>query len=169
MAPLKRIFIVGHMGAFKSALGKGLAEKLGWQYIDANPSLERLIGRSLHEILGEQGEAAFHACEAQIISEYINKEHVVIVLEEAVLATQNNRSLLSSECVVYSKISIPVQMERMLNGPQPLLPISDLKAFVNKLHLERDKFFEEVATITIEPTFSLEDDVNKIMKAIATV
>ncbi|HLF66702.1 MAG TPA: shikimate kinase, partial [Gammaproteobacteria bacterium] len=91
MTKLKRIFIVGHMGAGKSALGKALAEKLGWQYIDANPSLERYIGRSLHEILGTQGEEAFHQCEAEIIVNYLNHDQVVLVLEEAVIATEQNR------------------------------------------------------------------------------
>lgn len=38
----KRIFIVGHMGAGKFLLAEALAQKLGWQLIDANPSLECL-------------------------------------------------------------------------------------------------------------------------------
>ncbi len=89
---------------------------MGWQYIDANPSLERYIGRSLNEILGKQGEEAFHQCEAEIISHYIGKEHVVVIMEEAVIATEENRKLLSSEFVVYLKVSTPVQIERMQGG-----------------------------------------------------
>lgn len=164
MTKPKRIFIVGHMGAGKALLSEALAKKLGWQYIDANPSLERYIGRSLNEILGKQGEEAFHRCEAEIISHYIGKAHVVVVLEEAVIATEENRKLLSSEVVVYLKVSTPVQIERMQGGQIPLLPISDLKAFLDKQHLERDSLFEEVATLTIE-SISVEEDVNKIIKA----
>src|SRR6185312_13395443 len=93
----KRIFIVGHMGAGKALLGEALAKKLGWQFIDANPGLECYIGRSLNEVLGKQGEEAFHKCEAEIISYYMDKENVVVVLEEAVIATEENRNLLSSE------------------------------------------------------------------------
>jgi len=165
MAKPKRIFIVGHMGAGKALLSEALAKKLGWQYIDANPSLERYIGRSLSEILGSMGEEAFHQCEAQIISHYIGKEHVVVLMEEAVIATEENRKLLSSEFVVYLKVSTPVQMERMKGGRIPLLPIADLKAFLDKQHLERDSLFEEVATLTIE-SISVEEDVNKIIKAL---
>jgi len=165
MTKLKRIFIVGHMGAGKALLSEALAKKLGWQYIDANPSLERYIGRSLNEILGKQGEEAFHRCEAEIISHYIGKEHVVVLMEEAVIATEENRKLLSSEFVIYLKVSTVVQIERMQGGRIPLLPITDLKAFLDKQHLERDSLFEEVATLTIEP-ISVEEDVNKIIKAI---
>jgi shikimate kinase len=161
----KRIFVIGHMGAGKALLSEALAKKLGWQYIDANPSLERYIGRSLNEILGKQGEAAFHECEAEIISHYIAKEHVVVVLEESVIVTEKNRKLLSPEFVVYLKVSTPTQIERMQGGRIPLLPIADPKAFLDKQHLERDHLFEEVATLTVE-SVSVEEDVNKIMKAL---
>lgn len=161
----KRIFIVGHMGAGKASLSEALAIKLGWRFIDANPSLERYIGRSLKEILGEQGEEALHRCEAEIISHYIGEERVIVLLEEAVIATEENRKLLSSEFVVYLKVSTPIQIERMKGGRVPLLPIPDLKAFLDKQHLQRDSLFEEVATLTIEPT-SVDEDVSKIIKAL---
>src|ERR1700686_2081335 len=164
MAKPKRIFIVGHMGAGKSLRGEALAKKLGWQFIDANPGLERYIGRSLNEIFGKHGEEAFHQCEAEIISHYIGKEHVVVIMEEAVIATEKNRKLLSSEYVVYLKVSTPVQIERWPEGRSPLLPIADRKAFLDKQHLERDSLFEEVATLTIE-SVATEEDVNKIIKS----
>lgn len=163
MNKYKRIFIIGHMGAGKFLLAEALAKKLGWQLIDANPSLERYVGRNLNEILGKQGEEAFHQCEAEIISHYIGKENVVVLLEEAVIATEQNRKLLSSECVVYLKVSTPVQIERMRDGRIPLLPIPDLKAFLDNQHHERDDLYEEVATLTIE-SISVEEDVNKIIR-----
>ena len=93
MTKPKRIFIVGHTGAGKTLLSEALAEKLGWQVIDANPGLERYIGRDLKEILGKQGEEAFHQCEAEILSHYIGKENLVVYLEEAVIATSIRSSL----------------------------------------------------------------------------
>jgi shikimate kinase len=165
MSKPKRIFIVGHMGAGKSLRGEALAKKLGWQYIDANPSLERYIGRSLSEIFGTKGEEAFHQCEAEIISHYIGKEQVVVILEEAVVATEENRKLLSKQFVIYLKVSTSVQIARWPEGRTPLLPIVDRKAFLDKQHLERDSLFEEVSTLTIEPTSSVEDDINQIIKA----
>lgn len=161
----KRIFVVGHMGAGRARLSEALAKKLSWQFIDANPSLERYIGRSLKEILGERGEEALHRCEAEIISHYIGKDHVVVLMEEAVIATEENRKLLSSQCVVYLKVSTSMQLERMKGGRESVLPIADIKAFLDKQHLERDHFFEEVATLTID-SISVEDDVDKIIQAL---
>lgn len=165
MTKPKRIFIVGHTGARKTLVSEALAKKLGWQVIDANPGLERYIGRNLNAFLGKQGEEAFHQCEAEIISHYIGKEHIVVYLEEAVIATEQNRKLLTSEYVVNIKVSTSVQIERWSDGRAPLLPIADLKAFLDKQHLERDSLFEEVATLTIEPV-SVEEGVNKIIKSL---
>lgn len=163
MSKPNRIFVVGHMGAGKFLLAEALAKKLGWLLIDANPSLERYVGRSLNEILGKQGEEAFHRCEAEIISHYIGKNNVVVLLEEAVIATEQNRKLLSSEYVVYLKVSTPTQIERMKGGRIPLLPIADLKAFLDKQHLDRDNLYEEVATLIVD-TKSIEEDLSKIIK-----
>lgn len=165
MTHIKRIFIVGHTGAQKSKLGEALAEKLDWQYVDANPGLERYIGRQLSDILGPQGEQAFHECEADIIVHYASKEHVVVVLEEVVIATEKNRQLLSSEYVVYSKVSTAIQMERWSSGRSPVLPIADQKAFLDQQHNERDSLFEEVASLTLE-SGTIEDNVNTIIKSL---
>jgi len=168
MTKANRIFIVGHTGAGKSLRGEALAKKLGWQFVDANPGIERYIGKSLHEIFGKAGEEAFHQCEAEIISHYINKEKVVVILEEAVIATEKNRKLLSAEFVVYLKVSTATQLERWSSGRLPVLPIADIKEFLNKQHLERDSLFEEIAKLTIESNSiekDLEKDIDKIIKA----
>ncbi len=164
MSKPKRVFVLGHMGAGKALFCEALAKALGWQFIDANPSLERYIGRSLKTILGEQGEQCFHRCETEILTHYIGKEQVVVVLEESVIATEENRKLLASEYTVYLKVSTLTQMERMKGGRIPLLPIANLKAFLDEQHAERDLYYEEVATITLESIGVVEEDVNKIIE-----
>ena len=170
----KRIFIVGHMGAGKFIFTEALAKKLGWQIVDANPSIERYIGRQTRDILGEQGEAAFNRCQADIISHYIGKENVVVLLEECVVSSEQCRKLLSAEFVVYLKVSIPTQLGRMKNGRVPSLPVDDMKNFLEKQHRERDVFYEEIATLVVESVgYSddaleinkiIEEDINKVMK-----
>ena len=172
----KRIFIVGHMGAGKFIFTEALAKKLGWQIVDANPSIERYIGRQTRDILGKEGEVAFNRSQADIISHYIGKENVVVLLEECVVTSEQCRKLLSSEFVVYLKVSIPTQLDRMKGGRVPSLPVDDMKDFLEKQHRERDAFYEEVATLIVESSgVSDQDeeinkivdrDVNKVIKAL---
>lgn len=52
MSKFKRIFIVGHIGSGKFIFTDRLAKRLEWQLVDANPSIERYIGRQTRDILG---------------------------------------------------------------------------------------------------------------------
>lgn len=162
----KRIFVVGHMGAGKYIFTEALAMKLGWQIVDANPSIERYIGRQTREILGEQGEAAFNRSQANIISHSIGKENVVVLLEECIVSSEECRKLLSAEFVIYLKVSIPTQLERLKMGRVPSLPVDDMKAFLEKQHRERDSHYEELATLVVETTGTSEQDseVNKLVE-----
>lgn len=172
----KRIYVVGHMGTGKFIFTEALAKKLGWQIVDANPSMERYIGRQTRDILGEQGEAAFNRCQADIISHCIGKENVVVLLEECAVSSEQCRKLLSSEFVVYLQVSISTQLGRMKNGRVPSLPVGDMEDFLERQHRERDAFYEEVATVVVESVgYSdqvseinkiIEEDINKVMKAL---
>lgn len=171
----KCIFIIGHMGAGKFIFADALAKKLGWTLVDANPSIERYIGRQTRDILGEQGEAAFNRTQAEIISHCIKKENVVSLLEECVVLSEQCRKLLSKEFVVYLKVSIETQLSRMKNGRVPSLPVDDMKAFLQRQHDERDAFHEEIATLTVESigqsdqiddvNKTVDEDTNKVLKA----
>ena len=66
MTKPKRIFVVGHMGAGRFIFTESLAKKLEWQIVDANPSIERYIGRQTRDILGKEGEAAFNRSQADM-------------------------------------------------------------------------------------------------------
>lgn len=173
---VKRIFIIGHMGAGKFIFTDALAKQLGWQLIDANPSIERYIGRQTREILGEQGEAAFNRSQADIIAHSMTRENVVVLLEECVVSSEHCRQLLADEYVVYLKVSIPTQLDRMKNGRVSSLPIADMKHFLEKQHQERDTWYDAIASLVIESegvssdvseiNHCIQKDVDKVMKAL---
>ena len=50
MNSYKRIFIIGQPGAGKDLLAKTLAEKLGWEFINANLDLETRVGRTIRTV-----------------------------------------------------------------------------------------------------------------------
>ncbi len=172
MSKHQRIFIIGHMGAGKGLVGKALADKLGWQFIDADFGLERSVGRTLNEIIGKQGEDALHQCESEILAHQLSKEKIVVVTDSCIISTEKNRKLLASEIVVYLTVSTPVQLERM-SHPLPLFPIADRKVFLDKLHRERDSLYDEISSLTINTdntqsmdSASFTDTLNIIIKTL---
>ncbi len=144
----KRIFIVGHSGAGKGVLAQALAKKLNWKFIDSDFSLAPSIGRTLPEIIGSQGEALFNNCLADILSNQLTKEEIVITTDDSIICHKKSRELLASEFTVYLKVSVQVQLER-ISYNRPLLPVDDYENFLNKLRTERDSLYSDVASFSI--------------------
>lgn len=142
----KRIIIVGHPGAGKAVLGQALAEKLGWNFIDADFGIEIKTGVSVKDILGEDGTQSLRAMEMRILSQ--QPEHVVIATDVGIVISPENREYLKNEYVVFVTVSLPVHLERMTRHVAPLLVKSDRTKLLKDLH-ERDVWFNEVANIVV--------------------
>ena len=167
MNEYKRIFIVGQPGAGKALLAKAVAEKLGWQFIDADLGLETRIGYSLHDMIGSNGEKAFYNCEYEILSSQVNQENIVVATDASLVCTEENRRLLSSEFVVFLQVSTAVQIDRLSRSFAPLLPTSSLESFLEKLHKERDDLYAKVANLLLNSDENaLEKHVHSIVKIV---
>lgn len=164
MKQFTRIFIIGHPGAGKAVLGKALAETLGWKFIDADTGLESQIGRPLTDILGKQGVKSFYHCMADILSRHVDEEHIVVTTDASIVCNEKTRKLLSSQFVIYLKVSTAVQLQRGARQTEPLVK-PDIRAFLDKLHQERDSLYEQTAHFTINSDDSkLEEHVAVIVR-----
>jgi len=158
MNECKRIFIIGHPGTGKGLIAKMVAEKLGWQFVDADFGLELHIGRTLSNIISKTGENAFHDCEFEVLTTLVNQENIVVTTDASIICSEKNRQLLSQEFTIYLKVDALTQIERLARKDVPLLKIDDFTTFLNTLHNERDDLYEEVASLLIDTN---DNDVDK--------
>jgi shikimate kinase len=63
------VFLIGMMGAGKTTVGRLLADKLGYRFVDTDALIERVAGKTINQIFAEDGEDAFRELEAQVLSE----------------------------------------------------------------------------------------------------
>ena len=66
------------MAAGKSAVGRVLAERLGWDFVDFDEAIRARTGRSPAAIIREDGEVAFRAAEAELTAVVAGRERVVL-------------------------------------------------------------------------------------------
>jgi XRE family aerobic/anaerobic benzoate catabolism transcriptional regulator len=66
------------MASGKSTVGRLLAARLGWSFVDFDREVEKRAGRSVARIFLEQGEEAFRALEGQVGGELLRRERVVL-------------------------------------------------------------------------------------------
>ena len=73
-----RIFLIGYMGAGKTTLGKVLACKMGYVFVDTDLAIENRYRQPISDLFASQGEERFRMIEHKILEEVILQEHTVI-------------------------------------------------------------------------------------------
>ncbi len=75
-----RIYLLGFMGCGKSSLGRRLARKLEYPFLDIDNEVERILGQEIPDIFRTKGETAFREAERQVL-------HSTATVQKAVIAT----------------------------------------------------------------------------------
>ena len=70
--------LIGYRATGKTTLAGLLAERLGWDWIDADVEIERRAGKSIACIFAEDGEPAFRDLEAQVIADLCRRDRLVL-------------------------------------------------------------------------------------------
>ena len=61
------VALVGFMGAGKSTVGRELAERLGWQFLDLDQLIEEREQRKIQDIFRQEGETVFRRLECAAV------------------------------------------------------------------------------------------------------
>lgn len=77
--PASRIALIGLRGAGKSTLGRQLAEKLGWPFVELNKEIETANGLSVSEILALYGQDGFRRLEQNALRDLIARPGPMIL------------------------------------------------------------------------------------------
>lgn len=94
--PPNRLVLTGFMGSGKTTVGRLVAARLGWRFVDVDEAIEQQEGRRVSAIFAESGEAAFRRLETLALDALLREEQIVIALGGGALETPANRDLLAS-------------------------------------------------------------------------
>jgi shikimate kinase len=70
--------LIGYRATGKTTLAKLVADRLGWEWADADVEIERRLGKPIGRIFAEQGEPAFRDAEARAIAELCRRDRLVL-------------------------------------------------------------------------------------------
>lgn len=90
----RHIFLAGFMGTGKSAVGRAVASKLDWSFIDLDEFIESMCHRSIPELFRIEGETAFRNYESRALRLTVISPHSVIALGGGTPLRQGNANII---------------------------------------------------------------------------
>jgi shikimate kinase len=163
------VYLVGLMGAGKTTIGKALARRLAYHFVDTDHEVEARTGVGLPTIFEIEGEDGFRKREAQVIAELAAlKGRVVATGGGAVLRPENRQNLQTSGLVIYLDVPLPTLHERTRHDKKrPLLQVSDPRQKLRELHAQRDPLYREVADLIVSGSrITVQSVLNLLIKKV---
>ena len=146
---MKKVILVGYMGAGKSTIGKFLSKEMDSLFLDLDNLIEKKTNLSIPELFQQKGEIYFRKIEHTVFKEVLEREDSFILSTcGGTPCYADNHLLLQNENVVsiYLKTSIETIISRVEKKPnkRPLLvnkSKEELIDFVSKQLFERSYYY----------------------------
>ncbi|HHU92867.1 MAG TPA: shikimate kinase [Halanaerobiaceae bacterium] len=138
------IALIGFMGSGKSSVGRELARRLAYSFIDTDQEIERKSRMTIPEIFKTYGEAYFRQLEEEVLVEIIeNNKEMVLATGGGIILSESNRSILREKTTI---ILLQAGAEELYNRVReeknrPLLAVKDPLAEIKRLLAEREDYY----------------------------
>ena len=162
----KNLVLTGMMGVGKSTVGKNLAQKLSYNFVDIDRIIESKEGSTINLIFKNKSESYFRKLENEISLEKLKKKNTVISLGGGAFLNKSiRREVKNTSVSFWLDVDVSELIKRLKKTKKrPLLYNKNLNVTVNKIYLERKKTYSE-ADFRIKCNFLGPDKiVDKILK-----
>jgi shikimate kinase len=163
------IVLVGLMGAGKTTVGRRLAEKLGFAFVDADHEIELAAGQTIPEIFAQHGEAYFRDGERKVIARLLENGAQVLATGGGAFMNAETRATIKRNAIsIWLRADFDLLMRRVRRrSNRPLLQNDDPEAVMRKLIAERYPVYAE-ADITVDSRDVAHTSiVNSIIRSLA--
>lgn len=149
--PAVTLVLLGMMGAGKTTVGRALAARTGWRYLDNDELVLAASGRTADEIDATDGTEALHAAEAAALRRALELPPPLIVGAAAwVIEDKASLELLrAAPAVVYLRARPETLRSRVGSGGGRRADATDL-AWLQARYTERDAVYRRVAAVTVD-------------------
>jgi shikimate kinase len=145
------IILTGFMGTGKTTVGKLIARKLNYAFIDTDEVIQKRAGKTIPKIFTEDGEEAFRKMEAVVACELADQQKRVICTGGRLMLDKNNADALGKTGRIFCLDAAPQEIfERVSKDTgvkRPLLSVPDPKKRIIQLMQERKEGYAQFLQI----------------------
>jgi shikimate kinase len=144
----RRVVLVGFMGSGKSSVGKLLARRLGYRFLDLDRQIEQRAGRTVADLFREEGEQAFRTREREEARALLGLDRTVVAAGGGAFAHPDTRALLREGALTVWLRCDPDTLEARIR-PDGSRPLAGNRAIMRALLAEREPSYRE-ADVTVD-------------------
>ncbi len=151
MTHVPPIIITGFMAAGKTTVAAALAQELECEMLDLDRSIVERSGRSIYEMIEQDGEASFRETETEALRDALKQGTAcVIALGGGAWTIERNRLLIAEYLGYTVWLDAPFDLcwQRIISS-EPVRPLARSKDQSNRLYNQRRSLYE-LAALRIE-------------------
>lgn len=149
---MTNVFLIGYMGSGKTTIGKLLAARLGYSFVDMDTHIEEKQFKTVSQIFAELGEAEFRLLEQKCLHEVAEFKNVVISTGGGAPCFFDNMEYMNAHgLTIYLKLTpteLVVRLEASHANKRPLLAGrkgDELRQFIADGLAKREPFYSQAA------------------------
>lgn len=172
---MKRVYLIGYMGAGKTTVGKALEKRTGLSFIDLDHYIEGRFRKTVGQIFAEKGEEAFRDIERRMLHEVAEFEDVIISAGGGTPCFFDNMEFMKATgMTIYLKVSVEELAKRLevCKHTRPVLKGrsgDELKRFIRESLEKRDAYYHQASVIFEAEHMLTESDVEAIASALQSL
>lgn len=149
------IYLIGYMGSGKTTVGKKLAVRLGYSFLDLDKKIENKYKISIPDLFTKYDEDIFRKLEQETLHDTINLTNTVISTGGGTPCFYNNMELINKHGLsVYLKMHPKSLCDRLIKSKKkrPLIANKSPKEIMDHItnHLSEREFYYNQSTMTIK-------------------
>jgi shikimate kinase len=147
-----RVLLMGMMGAGKSTVGRALADRTGWPYLDNDELVVQATGREAPEILDSDGEPALRRAESAALTYALGMAPPVVagVAGGVVLDSVDRGRLAQGGVVVWLRATVDTLVGRVGSGKGRAWLQPDPRAALARFAEQREPLYAEAAHLVVD-------------------
>jgi XRE family aerobic/anaerobic benzoate catabolism transcriptional regulator len=171
--PFNGIALIGLRGAGKSTLGKLLAEKIGWTFVELNKEIEQQNGLSVAEIIALYGQEGFRRMEQTALNSLLDRKEPVVLATGGGIVSEplTFDRVLSSFYTIWLKAKPEEHMARVRRQGD-LRPMADDRSAMQELRtilVSREPLYARASTIVDTGGLSKEKAAAQLISTVSHI
>ena len=167
------IALIGLRGAGKSTLGKMLAKKIGWRFVELNKEIEAQNGLSVAEIIALYGQEGFRRMEQAALGQLLARKELMVLATGGGIVSEplTFDLILSSFYTIWLKAEPEEHMARV-RGQGDLRPMADDRSAMAELRtilLSREPLYARASAVVDTAGLTVDAAAARLIDAVAPV